>query len=55
MKRYPKILPLTDEIDLGEYFYIFDKLDGSNIRVEWRPWSTSRPTAPARWCSQTAP
>jgi hypothetical protein len=37
MKRYPKIPPLTDKIDLGEYFYIFDKLDGSNVRVEWRP------------------
>ena len=32
MKRYPSI---EKEIIKGEYTYLFDKLDGSNIRAEW--------------------
>ena len=34
MKSYPK-LTYYDESDIGRYCYAFDKLDGSNIRVEW--------------------
>jgi len=34
MKTYPK-LTYYDESDIGRYCYAFDKLDGSNIRVEW--------------------
>lgn len=32
MKQYPTI---PKEIIKGEYSYLFDKLDGSNIRAEW--------------------
>jgi hypothetical protein len=32
MKKYPKI---TGDIQKGKPFYVFDKLDGSNIRAEW--------------------
>lgn len=32
MKSYPSI---TTKIDFGKKWYLFDKLDGSNIRAEW--------------------
>ena len=32
MKQYPKI---TYDINTKMYLYVFDKLDGSNIRAEW--------------------
>lgn len=34
MKSYPSI---TTKIDFSKRFYLFDKLDGSNIRAEWSP------------------
>lgn len=34
MKSYPSI---TTKIDFKKSFYLFDKLDGSNIRAEWSP------------------
>lgn len=34
MKSYPSI---TTKIDFTKSFYLFDKLDGSNIRAEWNP------------------
>lgn len=34
MKAYPSI---TTKIDFTKKFYVFDKLDGSNIRAEWSP------------------
>lgn len=34
MKKYPSI-PYWDSGLIGGYCYAFDKLDGSNIRVEW--------------------
>lgn len=34
MKAYPSI---TTKIDFSKRFYLFDKLDGSNIRAEWSP------------------
>jgi hypothetical protein len=34
MKKYPSI-PYWDKGIFGNYCYCFDKLDGSNIRVEW--------------------
>lgn len=34
MKAYPSI---TTTIDFSKPYYIFDKLDGSNIRAEWNP------------------
>ena len=34
MKSYPKI---PHDIDFGLEYDVFDKLDGSNIRAEWRP------------------
>lgn len=38
MKQYPKIPTRIDggsEASLAKRFWVFDKLDGSNIRVEW--------------------
>lgn len=35
MKTYPSI-PSYRKVPRGEYCYAFEKLDGSNIRVEWR-------------------
>ena len=32
MKSYPSI---TTKIDFSKEYYLFDKLDGSNIRAEW--------------------
>lgn len=34
MKAYPSI---TTTIDFSKPYYLFDKLDGSNIRAEWAP------------------
>ena len=34
MKKYPSI-PYWDKGEFGSFCYAFDKLDGSNIRVEW--------------------
>lgn len=34
MKSYPSI---TTTIDFSKPYYLFDKLDGSNIRAEWAP------------------
>lgn len=34
MKSYPSI---TTSIDFSKVHYLFDKLDGSNIRAEWSP------------------
>lgn len=34
MKGYPSI---SGKREIGSYVYAFDKLDGSNIRVEWTP------------------
>ncbi len=34
MKAYPSI---ETRIDFSKSYYIFDKLDGSNIRAEWNP------------------
>jgi len=35
MERYPQIPHRTQVKTKGEIFYAFDKLDGSNVRVEW--------------------
>lgn len=34
MKQYPSI---SHDPVKGSPFYVFDKLDGSNMRVEWHP------------------
>jgi hypothetical protein len=34
MKQYPSI---GREVVKGQPFYVFDKLDGSNVRAEWNP------------------
>lgn len=34
MKQYPSI---GREVVKGQPFYVFDKLDGSNVRTEWNP------------------
>ena len=36
MKSYRSI-PFANKIPENETFYVFDKLDGSNIRAEWNP------------------
>jgi hypothetical protein len=35
MKDYPSIPYIADGLPSGEFWYVFDKLDGSNIRAEW--------------------
>lgn len=36
MKDYPSIPYVGESLPPGEFWYVFDKLDGSNIRAEWR-------------------
>lgn len=35
MKKYPRIYHYK-KAPIGEYCYAFDKLDGSNVRIEWQ-------------------
>lgn len=37
MKSYHSIPLLNPKIDLGRKYYVFEKLDGSNMRAEWNP------------------
>ena len=38
MKQYPSIPGLKELEKLkGRKIYVFDKIDGSNIRAEWNP------------------
>jgi hypothetical protein len=35
LKQYPSILKAQNQLDLDTNFWLFDKLDGSNLRFEW--------------------